>query len=77
MDIVTLFSVVSAVVTGASVIVKGAQVIAKLTPTDKDDAILERVANGVGFIGGALHFLSMNVPALPEQGGQQKQGGRS
>ena len=69
MDIISLVTVVSAVVTGASVVVKGAQMLAKLTPTKKDDSVLLQLANGIGFVGGVLHILSMNSKPVASGGG--------
>lgn len=54
-----IFSTVGVVVSGASMIVAGLDVVAKITPSDKDDKALDAAKRGIGFVSAALDKVSI------------------
>ena len=54
-----IFSTVGVVVSGASMIVAGLDVVAKITPSDKDDKALDAAKRGLGFVSAVLDKVSI------------------
>ena len=54
-----IFSTVGVVVSGASMIVAGLDVVAKITPSDKDDKALDAAKRGLGFVSAVLDKVSV------------------
>ena len=54
-----IFSTVGVVVSGASMIVAGLDVLAKITPTDRDDKALDASRRGLGFVSSVLDKISV------------------
>ena len=54
-----IFSTVGVVVSGASMIVAGLDVVAKITPSDKDDKALDAAKRGLGFVSAVLDMVSI------------------
>lgn len=54
-----IFGTVGVVVSGASMIVAGLDVLAKITPTDRDDKALDAARRGLGFVSSVLDKISV------------------
>lgn len=53
------FGTVGVVVSGASIIVAGLDVLAKVTPTDKDDKAIDAARRGLSFVSAVLDKVSI------------------
>ena len=53
------FSTLGLVVSGASMIVAGLDVVAGVTPTDKDDKAIAAAKRGLGFVSAVLDKISV------------------
>lgn len=54
-----IFTTVGAVVSGASVIVGGLDVLAKITPSTKDDEAIDAAKRGLSFVSAVLDKVSI------------------
>ena len=54
-----IFSTVGVVVSGASLIVGGLDMVAKITPTTKDDEAIDAAKRGLGFVSAVLDKVSI------------------